>query len=104
MPSKKKNKLVRNRIPEIIEQTGANPITHIAGDDEYWVSLLDKLLEEVEEFFQNPCEEEMADILEVLYAIMRSKGYSHEQIEQVRQRKLEERGGFSKRIVLDDVN
>lgn len=92
-------KLVRDKIPEIIKAKGINPINHIADEEEYGRALLDKLKEEVEEFIKDPCREEMADIMEVIYAILEYKNYSFDEVDRVRRKKLEERGGFKKRII-----
>lgn len=63
------NKLVRDRIPEIIEQSGKKAVTRIAGDGEYRQYLREKLQEEVGEFMENGNPEELADILEVVFAL-----------------------------------
>ena len=101
MEFKEYHKLVRDNIPEIIKESGENPITHIAEDEEYEKALMQKLQEEVAEFLENPTKEEIADILEVLYAIVKLKGYKMDEIEKIRQEKVEKRGGFEKRIILD---
>lgn len=99
----KYNKLVRDKIPEIIEQKGKTPVTHIAGSEEYWQKLKEKLGEEVKEFMDDNNEEELADILEVIYAICDFKKIDKENLELKRIKKSEQRGGFNKKIILDEV-
>jgi len=97
------SKLVRDRIPEIIEHANKIPITHIAGDEEYAKKLKLKLQEEIAEFLESESEEELADVLEVVYSICDLKGINRDEIEEIRKKKAEERGGFEERIVLDEV-
>ncbi|MCD4694503.1 nucleoside triphosphate pyrophosphohydrolase [bacterium] len=92
-------KLVRDKIPEIIKKKGIEPVNHIADNEEFEKALMEKLREEVEEFIEEPCREEMADIMEVIYAILEKKKYSFEEIEKVRKKKAKERGAFKKRII-----
>ncbi len=91
-------KLVRDKIPEIIEADGKNPITRILGQEEYLSELDKKLNEEVAEYQSDKSLEEMADVLEVLYAICEGRGYSINELMQIKQKKQEERGGYEKRI------
>jgi len=98
----KHNKLVRDRIPEIIKQKEV-PITHIADDKEYWQKLKEKLQEEVDEFIEDNNEEELADILEVVYAICDFKKIDKEKLEILREKKAEERGRFKDKIILDET-
>lgn len=100
----KYNKLVRDRIPEIIRQKGQVPVIRIASDDEYLEKLKEKLIEEAKEFSEKEDEEELSDILEVLHAISDFKKIKMEKIEQLRKKKAAERGGFGKKIILDEVN
>ena len=78
------NKLVRDKIPEIIEASGKSCETKILSDEEY-IQMLDKKLdEELAEYHQEQNIEELADLLEVLYATAKARGYSIEELEQVR--------------------
>ncbi len=98
----KYNKLVRDKIPEYIKNKGEGPITHIAGDSEYWEKLKEKLLEEVAEFNNDESIGELADILEVIEAISAYKKFDRNEIENVKNKKAEERGKFKDRIILDE--
>ncbi len=100
----KYNKLVRDKIPKIIKEKGIVPFTHIADDEEYWQKLKEKLKEEVNEFLENSNEDELADILEVVYAIRDFKKIDKEKLETVRKKKAEKRGGFKDKIILDETN
>ena len=97
------NKLVRDKIPEIILQQGDIPITRQLDDREYFAALNNKLAEEVSEYFGNYSIEELADIVEVIYALAKHQGLSIEDFEEIRQRKFDERGGFEGRISLIQV-
>jgi len=99
----KLNKLVRDKIPKIIKNKGAVPITHIADDEEYWQKLKEKLQEEVDEFLKNSNEEELADILEVIYAICDFKNFDKEKLELLRKKKAKEKGRFRDKIILDEI-
>lgn len=94
-----KGKLVRDKIPEIIAKDGKRPITHIASKKEYWRRLLEKLEEEVKEFKKGPNKEELADILEIIYAIADYKGIKKNVLGTIRKKKAKERGTFKKRII-----
>ena len=99
----KYNKLIRDKIPEIIKQNGSIPITHIADDQEHWRKLKEKLKEEVDEFLKTSTEEELADILEVIYAICDFKKINRQKLELLRKKKAKKRGSFKKKIILDEV-
>jgi predicted house-cleaning noncanonical NTP pyrophosphatase (MazG superfamily) len=96
----KQGKLVRDKIPQIIRSKGQEPVIYIADADEYRIRLRDKLQEEVQEYLISDNDrEELADILEVLYALARQAGTDHEQLEKLRAAKAEKRGGFADRII-----
>lgn len=99
----KYNKLIRDRIPEIIIKDNKNPVTHIAGDKEYWSKLKEKLEEEVKEFQGKEDEDELADILEVINAICDFKQINKESLEDLRKKKAFDRGAFNKKIILEEV-
>ena len=97
------NKLVRDKIPEIIEKDGKTCVTHILSDDEYIKALETKLNEEVAEYQADKNLEEMADVLEVLQSICVARGYSLDELEAMRKKKSDERGGFKDKIYLEYV-
>jgi len=103
MKTIKYNKLVRDKIPEIIEKSGKKAVTEILPDEKYIEMLNEKLLEEVNEFFASGSVEELADIGEVMHAIMDYKGISLEEFQRIRLEKLEKRGGFKDKIMLVEV-
>lgn len=93
-------KLVRDKIPQIIRSRGQEPVIYTADIEEYSIRLRDKLREEVEEYLASDDDrEELADILEVLYALARQAGTDQQQLEKLRAAKAEERGGFADRII-----
>ena len=96
------NKLVRDKIPEIIRKKGDVPVTHIADEMKYWQKLKEKLLEEVQEFQKAENVDELADILEVLDAIIDFKKFDRGEVQQVKAKKAEERCAFKERIILDE--
>lgn len=100
----KYDKLVRDNIPEIIKNEGRTAKVHLADDKEYDKRLRDKLLEEANEFAASGNAEELADVLEVIYAIAINKGIHKTQLEAIAQKKRDEKGSFGKRIVLDEIH
>ena len=94
------NKLVRDRIPEIIEASGAECKTEILSDEEYLKMIDAKLDEELAEYHKDQNLEELADLLEVIYAATAARGYTLEELERVRAEKFQKRGGFEKKILL----
>jgi predicted house-cleaning noncanonical NTP pyrophosphatase (MazG superfamily) len=95
-------KLVRDRIPEIIRANGEEPITYRADPDEYRRRLREKLVEEVGEFLaadDSNSLEELADVLEVVYALAADLGTDKALLETIRENKAINRGGFVDRVV-----
>lgn len=97
------NKLVRDKIPEIIKASGKNFNIHIAAKEEYTKLLEEKLQEEVNEYIEDKNLEELADILEVVYGLAGALGYTEEELTKARNDKAKERGGFKDGIVLESV-
>lgn len=98
------NKLVRDRIPENINSMeGRNCNYKILNDDEYLEELDKKLFEEVHEFIEEHSIEELADLMEVIFAIMKDRNISIEDIENARKIKNNKKGSFNDKIYLIDV-
>ena len=95
------NKLVRNKIPEIIESEGQICKTHILSDNEYIKALEAKLDEEVAEYHSDKTLEELADITEVIHALCVAHGYSVQDLESIQTAKANKKGTFSKKIYLE---
>lgn len=91
-------KLVRDKIPQIIMSDGKIPIIRTLSDEEFLTELDKKLDEEVAEYQADKSLEEVADILEVLFAICEARGYSIDELMKVRDEKRENRGGFKEKI------
>ena len=102
--TKHHNKLVRDKIPEIIEKAGKKAYTHILSEEEYMTELDKKLGEEFAEYQADKSIEELADMLEVMYAIAEARGWSVSELEDVRMGKAQKRGAFDKRIFLERVD
>ncbi|MBQ6860771.1 MAG: nucleoside triphosphate pyrophosphohydrolase [Clostridia bacterium] len=97
------NKLVRDKIPQIIESNGEQAKIRILNDKEYRAELNKKLLEEVAEYSADNNVEELADIVEVVYGILNSMGISIEEFETIRKAKVDKRGAFQERIFLEET-
>jgi len=96
------NKLVRDKIVDMIKEKWENVEFHIADKEEYWIKLKLKLQEEVLEVLQEDnIVWELADVMEVIYAICDFKEISFEEVEKIRKDKLKERWWFTKKIILD---
>ena len=99
----RQDKLVRDLIPQLIESEGHDAITRILENDEYFQELKNKLVEEVEEYVESEDIEELADVLEIIRALLDMHASNYEELEQIRHQKLQEKGGFVERIFLEEV-
>ncbi|MDD4406770.1 MAG: nucleoside triphosphate pyrophosphohydrolase [Bacilli bacterium] len=95
------NKLVRDKIPEIMINNGAKPIFRILSDEEYLVELNKKLQEELNEYLEFGNIEELADLEEILLAILNYKNINEEEFKEIRLSKVKKRGLFNKKIFLE---
>lgn len=99
----KYNKLVRDKVPTIIEISGKKCKTRVLSDAEYIQMLDTKLSEELTEYQKSNSIEELADLLEVMGAVVKARGWTWEQLTQVRKDKCAERGAFNQRILLEEI-
>lgn len=98
------NKLVRDGIIKIIQSNGEKPKYRQLTDQEYLAELHKKLFEEAKEFVVLDDKEELADVLEVLYTIAKVKNINLEEVEAIRLKKREKRGGFDNKLYLETVD
>jgi len=99
----KYNKLIRDRIPEIIEKSGKRPVVEILESEAYKKFLDEKLGEELQEYLEGDSVDELADLVEVVFAILKYNGININDFENKRKKKAEERGAFNKRLLLKEV-
>lgn len=99
----KYDKLVRDKIPKIIEQSGKKAVVKRLDDKNYLIKLNEKLGEEIKEYLASGEIEELADLVEVIYAILDFNGVSLDEFEKIRQNKVNERGAFKERVLLKEV-
>ena len=97
------DKLVRDRIPEIIGAEGKDCTVELLSDRDYLRFLDEKLNEELAEYQESKSLEELADLLEVVRAVVCARGWSWEELEQARRKKAEKRGGFERKLLLREV-
>lgn len=97
------DKLVRDNIVRKIEERGAKVAYRILSDEEYEKELDKKLREETEEYIIDHSIEEMADVMEVIYAILKNKGITMQEVEEARILKKNKKGGFEEKIYLQEV-
>ncbi len=97
------NKAIRDKIPEIIKESGNFCNVKTLSDEEFLAELEKKLFEEVKEYQNDKNPKELSDILEVVYRIAQLNGVSKEELEKIRVKKVEERGSFEKNLFLIDT-
>lgn len=97
------NKLVRDKIPEICKKNNQIPEFCVLEDKEYLEQLNIKLQEELKEYLQDGSIEELADLEEVLRAILDVKKVPYNEFEKIRNAKVEKRGAFKKKLFLTKV-
>ena len=103
MNKKSYNKLVRDKIPELIEADGKMCTIETLSDDRYLDMIDAKLDEELAEYHKDKSIDELADLIEVIYAAVLARGYSLEELERVRKEKVRSRGAFINKVLLMDV-
>ena len=99
----KYDKLIRDKIPEIIEAKGNKAVVEVLDDDNYQKYLNIKLGEELKEYLEDGSVEELADLVEVVYALLDCKGVLREDFEKIRIGKVEVRGAFNMKLLLKEV-
>ncbi|MDR3599324.1 MAG: nucleoside triphosphate pyrophosphohydrolase [Desulfosporosinus sp.] len=97
------NKLIRDKIPQIIEQSGKQAIVEVVSGKVYLELLNAKLGEELQEYLDSESVEELADLVEVVYAILDDKKIPLQEFELIRKQKVQERGAFKKKLLLKEV-
>jgi predicted house-cleaning noncanonical NTP pyrophosphatase (MazG superfamily) len=94
------NKLIRDKIPEIIAKSGKKAIVEKVDGEEYFRLLNEKLGEELNEYMETYDIEELADLVEIIYAILDYQNVTVEEFENIRKKKAQQRGAFKERLVL----
>ena len=101
------NKLVRDKIPQIIKESGKTPVTKILNQEEYITELRKKSQEELQEYLTAETDEEaleeLADLLEVIHALAKVHGSTIEEVDKIRAEKAAKRGGFTDKVFLIEV-
>ena len=103
MDTKKYNKVVRDKIPEIIAESGKKSNIKHLDDESFLAELEKKLSEEVNEYTESKDVEELADLLEVIYRISELRGVNSDELDKIRKEKAKERGKFDSNLFLIDA-
>ena len=103
MDTKKYNKVVRDKIPEIIKESGKKFNLKQLDDESFLAEIEKKLIEEVDEYTESKDVEELADLLEVIYRISELRGVNSDELNEIRKDKAEKRGKFANNLFLIDA-
>ncbi len=97
------NKLIRDKVPDLIKKQGKSCNTKVLNETEYLRYLNLKLKEEMDEYYESQNPDDLADVVEVIYALLKFREISLEEFETIRKTKLETNGGFDGRVLLLEV-
>jgi predicted house-cleaning noncanonical NTP pyrophosphatase (MazG superfamily) len=103
MDTKKYNKVIRDKIPEIIADSGKKYNLKQLDDTSFLAELEKKLIEEVNEYAESKDVEELADMLEVIYRVSELRGVNSDELDEIRKDKAEKRGKFANNLFLIDA-
>ena len=103
MDNKKYNKVIRDKIPEIIAESGKKYTLKQLDDASFLAEIEKKLIEEVNEYSESKDIEELADLLEVIYRISELRGVNSDELDEIRKEKAEKRGKFDDNLFLIDA-
>lgn len=103
MEKKVYHKLIRDKIPQIIEASGSRCRVEVLKDADYLAKLEEKLSEELAEYLQSKELEELADLWEVMDALVTAKGHTWQELTVIRNEKRQKRGGFEEKLLLLEV-
>ena len=103
MDTKKYNKVVRDKIPEIIADSGKKYNLKQLDDESFLAKIEKKLIEEVNEYSESKDVEELADLLEVIYRISELRGVNSDELDEIRKDKAKKRGIFANNLFLIDA-
>ena len=103
MDTKKYNKVIRDKIPEIIAESGKKYTLKQLDDASFLAEIEKKLIEEVNEYSESKDIEELADLLEVIYRISELRGVNSDELDEIRKDKAKKRGIFANNLFLIDA-
>ena len=108
MNRKNYNKLIRDKIPEIIKKNGAIPKISELNDEKFRIALKEKLLEEAQELAEAKTGDEilneLSDVMQLIESIALNNNLSVSEVEKQKEKKKQECGGFEKKLFLEYVD